>query len=434
MAKVDIQLTHKKIFIFWLPLAATWLMMAVEGPFLAAVIARLAEPKYNLAAYGVAFSFALIIEAPVIMIMSASTALVKDSQSFYKLRNFTYALNAGITILMVIGLIPAIFYFIAEGLIGLPHEIARLTHIASIILLPWPATIGYRRFQQGILIRNNLTRRVAYGTIIRLFSMAVTALIMYNYFSVDGVTVGAAALTAGVTMEAIASKFMSLKIIEKIKKIQGKNISLRFIYNFYYPLALTSLIALGVYPIITFFVGRGRMPIESLAVIPVINSLVFIFRAVGLSYQEVGISLLGDNFEGFQKLKKFARFLGLSTISILSLIAFTPLSEFWFRTVSGLSIELSDFARFPLQLFVPIAVLSVWLSWQRSVLVKSGNTKPITWATVIEVLGTIIVLYLAISYFDLIGAVAAIIALVMGRIGANVYLIFYCKKAEAQNG
>ncbi len=129
-------LTHKKIFIFWLPLAATWLMMAVEGPFLAAVIARLAEPKYNLAAYGVAFSFALIIEAPVIMIMSASTALVKDSQSFYKLRNFTYALNAGITILMVIGLIPAIFYFIAEGLIGLPHEIARLTHITSIILFP----------------------------------------------------------------------------------------------------------------------------------------------------------------------------------------------------------------------------------------------------------------------------------------------------------
>jgi len=68
------RLTTRKIFKFWLPLAGTWLMMSIEGPFIAAIIARLADPKFNLAAYGVAFSFALIIEAPVIMMMTASTS------------------------------------------------------------------------------------------------------------------------------------------------------------------------------------------------------------------------------------------------------------------------------------------------------------------------------------------------------------------------
>ena len=48
--------TLPRLFRFWLPLQATWLMMSVEGPFLAAVIARLPEPKFNLAAYGVAFA------------------------------------------------------------------------------------------------------------------------------------------------------------------------------------------------------------------------------------------------------------------------------------------------------------------------------------------------------------------------------------------
>ena len=62
------QLTQKSILAFWIPLAATWLMMSLEGPYLSALIARLAEPKFNLAAYGIAFSLALIIEAPVIMI------------------------------------------------------------------------------------------------------------------------------------------------------------------------------------------------------------------------------------------------------------------------------------------------------------------------------------------------------------------------------
>ncbi|MCW8984878.1 MAG: hypothetical protein OQK55_06020, partial [Thermoanaerobaculales bacterium] len=73
----DESLTLRGVFRFWRPLAATWLMMAVEGPFLAAIIARLPEPTYNLAAYGVAFSLALVAEAPVIMIMSAATALAR---------------------------------------------------------------------------------------------------------------------------------------------------------------------------------------------------------------------------------------------------------------------------------------------------------------------------------------------------------------------
>ena len=65
----------------------TWLMMSLEGPFLAAVIARLAEPKHNLAAYGVAFALAILVEAPVIMMMSASTAVV----GFWRLISRTQA-------------------------------------------------------------------------------------------------------------------------------------------------------------------------------------------------------------------------------------------------------------------------------------------------------------------------------------------------------
>ena len=49
-------LTARAVAAFWAPLAATWLMMSVEGPFIAAVIARLADPTVNLAAYGVAFT------------------------------------------------------------------------------------------------------------------------------------------------------------------------------------------------------------------------------------------------------------------------------------------------------------------------------------------------------------------------------------------
>ena len=54
-------LSRRRILRFWLPLEATWLMMAIEGPFLAAVIARLPAPKENLAAFGVAAALAWIV-------------------------------------------------------------------------------------------------------------------------------------------------------------------------------------------------------------------------------------------------------------------------------------------------------------------------------------------------------------------------------------
>lgn len=44
-------------------------MMAAEGPLIAAIIARLGDPVINLAAYGVAYAFALVCEAPIIMLM-----------------------------------------------------------------------------------------------------------------------------------------------------------------------------------------------------------------------------------------------------------------------------------------------------------------------------------------------------------------------------
>ena len=418
-------LTQKTILRFWLPLAATWLMMSVEGPFLSALIARLAEPKYNLAAYGIAFSLALIFEAPVIMMMSASTALVKNYKSFLQLRRFNYILITFLTFLISFFCLPDIFYFITEHLIGLPAEVSHLTHIAVIILIPWPAAIGFRRFYQGILIKNGLTRLVAYGTLIRLTSMSLTAFLLFMFTNAPGVVVGAAALTSAVLCEAIASKIMTMRIINRLKvssEFDETKLTQKSILKFYYPLALTSLLTLGIQPFVTFFIGQSRMAIESFAVMPVVTSLVFIFRALGLSYQEVVIALSGNKFENFPQLKSFAYKLALFSAGCLMLIAFTPLSEIWFREVSGLSEMLTRFAIIPLMIMSFFPAFTVLISFQRAVLVKAKNTKQITYGTAIEFIGIIIVVAVCIKYFSLVGAVAATIAFVLGRIAACGYL------------
>ncbi len=418
-------LTQRQIFLFWLPLAATWLMMSLEGPFLAAVIARLTLPEVNLAAFGVAFSFALLAESPVIMMLSAATALVTDRISYLRLRAFTHGLNAVITLALLVLLAPPVFEFVAGTLIGLPDPVAERTWLALLVLLPWPAAIGYRRFYQGILIGHGQTRRVAYGTVIRLAAMAATALTMVRFTAADGAVVGAAALSAGVTAEGLTSRFMAGRAIRSL--LSGDDgpepaMSYAEISRFYLPLALTAMLALGVHPLVTFFVGHGRLPLESLAVLPVINSLVFIFRSLGLAYQEVGIALMGNTSENFTALRRFAWNLGAVLVVGLALIAWTPVGRIWFEIVSGLSPELAAFALAPARILVLIPGLAVILSFQRAVLVHQKRTIRVTLATVIEVGSVVTVLTVAIFALDVVGVVAAAAALLVGRLGANVFL------------
>ncbi len=432
-------LTYKDIIIFWLPLLATLIMMMIEAPFLASIIARLNNPKYHLAAFGVAYSIAMFFESPIIMIMSASNALVKDKNSFIKLRNFTYTLNGIITILMLVTLVPPIFRFLFEGVIGLPEIVSSKTQIACFILFLWPAAIGYRRFYQGILIRNNLTRRVSYGTVIRLISMAVTALVSYFFFEMGGAYVGATALLAGVVMEAIASRLMVRNIVNQLLKDGGdlsqeKPLSYKDIINFYTPLASSSMLSLGIRPLVTFFMGRSLFAIESLAVFPVIYGLVGMFFTFGWSLQETCIALIGQQFENFKRLKNFALGLGFFATGGLFLIAFTPLSSGWFHAISGLSFELTNFSMTPTRIIAIIPLFHTLVCFLQSSLIAARFTGAVIKSTAIEVTVIILFLFIGIHYLDMIGIMAAVFAMIFGRFFSGVYLTIPFYKAFRLKG
>ena len=143
-----------------------------------------------------------------------------------------------------------------------------------------------------------------------------------------------------------------------------------------------------------------------------------------MSYQEVGIALLNDKKEDFVALRNFAVIIGLGTSGSLFLMTFTPLATFWFHHLSGLSKELTSLAIPSSQWMTVLPGLTVLLSFQRSLLVFSRKTTPITVATGLEVGGIAAVLFLTIRYFDTAGAIAAALGFVFGRLAANFYLFY----------
>lgn len=411
----------RDIFRFWLPVAASWLMMAAEGPIVAAVIARLPDAKPNLAANGIAFTFAIIIEAPVIMLLSAATALATDGASYRRLRAFANVLNAGVTAAMLVLLAPPVFALVFERGVGLTEPVLGLTHRALALLLPWPAVIGYRRFYQGIMIRRGRTGRVVACTVVRLAVIAAASIVL-SRTSLPGAVVGAATLSAAVTLESAAAFLLARGVVRETCALDGPTPSYGSIWSFYTPLALTAFIGLVIQPVLTFFMNRSPHPLESLAVYPVVHSFTFLFRSMGLSYQEVSIALLARGDDHRRGVRDFAWLLGGASALALAAVAFTPLAVVWYADVSNLTPELTAYAIPATQALAAMPLLSVVLSYQRALLVNVRRTAPISWATAIEVCIVAAAMVALLRRGDLSGVTAASAAILIGRLAANAYL------------
>jgi len=412
------------ILSFWVPLAATWLMMGLEGPYIAAIVARMPDAAYNLAAYGVAFSIAWIVESPIMMLLTASNALVRCGESLHALRRFAYRLNVLLTGVLVVVALPPVFSRFAS-LMGLPAEIARLAHMATVVVIPWPAAIGYRRFYQGLMVRAGLTRRVAYGTVLRLVVMSTTAGVLAWLSPLPGAVIGGIALTTGVLVEAVASRWMSREVVAALARTprppEQPPLTTSGILHFYVPLALTSVLSLITLPVITFFMGHSRRPIESLAVLPVINAFVFLFRSGGFAYQEVAVALTGVRLEHAREVARVSWLLGGVASTVLALVAFTPLADVWFVTLSGLTPAMATFAIGPVRILVLLPVLEYLLQTQRALLILGRKTRLVTVGTGVEALGLTLTLALCVGWAGLPGAFAAVIAVMTGRVAANLF-------------
>lgn len=415
------------IFRFWLPLAATWLMMAAEGPFVSALVARLPEPKYNLAAFGVALALAFVAEAPILMMLATTTALARDRESLQRVGRFSFLMNGAATAAMVFIALPPVFGFLASRVLALPPPVADRAQLAVAIFLPWPAAIGFRRFQQGILIGAGRTHLVAYGTAVRLVTMAATGLLLFLTGGVSGAAVGASALSAGVVVEAFASwrwaRADRERLISILPNAPAEVPTMAEIQRFYWPLAVTPLMNMALQPLVTFFVGRGCLPIDSLAVVPVVNSFAFLFRTPALAFQEVIIALGKGGVEALRALRRFATALGGFSSVAMAAVVLTPAADFWFAGVTGLGADLVPLARRSAAVLILLPAAAATVVWAHARLVMQRTTRLVTWGTVLELIVVASSLGAGVAFTTIPAAIVASAAVLSGRCAGALFLL-----------
>ncbi len=419
------------IFQLWWPLAGSWFFMGLELPLVSAVMARLAAPEIHLAAYaGIVFPLSLLIEAPVIMLLAASTALSRNWSSYRLLRNFMWGLAWALTALHVLVAWTPLYDILASNLIGAPKDIIEPARLGLQLMTPWTGAIAIRRFQQGLLIRSGRTRPIGVGTAIRLGCNLTVLIIGLMMETLPGIAVATSGMSCGVIAEAIFIYWCVRPIITKMHKEANpaeKTPTFSEVFVFYIPLAMTPFFTLVALPVISAALSRMPLPLESLAVWPVLAGLSFTLRSVGLAYQEVIVALL-DRPDYRKPLKQFAIFLGGITSGLFFLIAATPLSSIWFRTIAGLSHELATLGEYAIWFAVFFPGFSTMESYFQGILVHRRQTRGITEAVALSFLIISLTLFLGTYYGQITGLYIGLIAAISGTLIQLMWLWYRCRR------
>lgn len=399
--------------------------MGLELPALSAVVARLPEPQIHLAAYGVVFAISMIIEAPIIMLLAASTALSRDWDSYLTVRRFMMHAGALLTALHVVIAFTPLSYVVFAHLIGAPREIVEPARLGLMLMTPWTWSIAYRRFNQGVLIRFGHSHVVGLGTVVRLSANVLVLSAGYLIGSIPGIVVAASAVSMGVMSEALFVGLRVRPILQRLHQItpDGDPLTLKAFLQFYIPLAMTSLLTLLVQPIGSAALSRMPRALESLAVWPVVGGLLFLLRSVGIAYNEVVVALLGEP-KAEESLRRFAQILAFVLTTILLLVAATPLAGIWFRGLSGLAPSLAKLAQTSLWFALLLPAFSVWQSWYQGSLVYFRKTRGVTEAMALSLIVSGAVLWAGVVWGQMTGLYIAQAAFTLGGLAQMLWLAY----------
>ncbi len=315
--------------------------MAIESPIALSVISRMPNAEINAAAFQPMMALALLIESPIIDLLTTSTTLGKDRQHYEQLSRFVWRLMLFVTVVHALVTATPIYGLVTLNLINLEPAVADAARIGLLIMIPWSAFIGWRRYLQGLMIRNGQTRLIGFGTAIRMLTMGIVSISLFTFTGQGSVTIVAIALVASVAAETGFTHLASRAVIREQLAFDDPNLtplSQPFLAKFHFPLTATTMMTILSQPLVSAALARSPEKTLALASFQIASSIIWLHRTVVFALPEVVITLYRKG-QADAKLKKFCLLVGFATSGVLTLTAVTNLDSWIFRKLLGVQNE-----------------------------------------------------------------------------------------------
>ncbi|OJF77007.1 MAG: hypothetical protein BKP49_03885 [Treponema sp. CETP13] len=413
---------YKHIFLAWLPLGVMYIVMAAEQPVVNGVISRLPDAVNQLASFGYAFSLALLIEGPVVQMLSAGTAVSGTYSSYKKILKVMHWLTVITLSVHLLFCIPGVFRGFALHVMNLPQPLIDQAWKCFVFMIPWTPCIGYRRLWQGVLIKHGKSILAPIVMYVRLAFAFLFLYLGYTFQPLEGASLGGAIMGMVAVVGMGMAFLLSRPIIHSLKKeyfdilkntktvLKDENeLSYRQMVRFYFPLAITSMVSLGVRPILNFGIPRGSFPIESLAAWPIVLSYVSLYTAVSQSQQEIVIAEMSK--ASYKLLQRFVTVVAFAITALFLINWFViPFRTIIFQNIFGLPQQLNKFLPIAIAILSPLGFFAAKISWYRGVFISRQQTKTITAGIIVNLCTLLLFIIVLPIVTNLAGVYIATIA------------------------
>jgi len=306
------------------PLAMSDVIMALGDPLQISTVSRLGNPKASLAAMGVVKALANLLESPIIMILQTSTALSGDRRARQCLVRFVLMLALLCSGTFLALNLPGLYDWVYLRVFGATPEIAAAARPAMMWMVLWPALIAWRRYYQGIMIRNKQGKWLGWASIGRLSAFATLLLIGYWQGGL-GPAVAARALIGGLLAEALLAQFFAYRSASVATFASDTDPklpqSLPALTNYYLPLASTMVIVWGGRAMLVAVVARAVDGPLALASWPAAWNFLLLVANCTRMVQQIIIAHVRE--VRFETLLRFAATAGLWASGFMVLLAFS---------------------------------------------------------------------------------------------------------------
>jgi Na+-driven multidrug efflux pump len=411
----------------WLPLAASIVMMVLEPSTINIALGRTDDPELALAAYGVAFSLALLVEAPIIMLLDASVARSSDRSAFVVMRRFTLGLGLIVTVIGLGVSLTPLYGLIVEDLMNIPADVATRARPTMQILSFWSLPIAWRRAHQGVLIRVQRTAIITAATGVRLVSLAGGLFGGLLLMPDRGAIVAGLAMVFSVAIEALVITLATLPVLHS-DSFQADtsvgvepSLTMQELWRFYRPLAVTTILRQTTRPVLNAGIAAAEMARASLAAWPVTWGFAILIAGPAWSLQQLTTALASDEI-AYRRVRAFALTLSAIFGLLLAVVVFTPLYGLVMGGIYNLSPELQDLARPAMQLMVFYPLLMGAQALLRGVLIRGGCTGAVRAAMTANVLTLAGSILVGIYVLSPTGVVLAALATLTGGLAELVWL------------
>lgn len=415
-------LTPRTVIGTWLPLALSWLIMTSELVIAAAFVARMASPELNLAAWGIVFAISVTIQATAQTLLPTGAALASDANAYARLRTYAMRLLLALTGLQLLVALTPLYGVVMRG-IGAQQEIVDIARLGVLLMVPYAFGTGFRRFQQGVLIRYGDARVVVWGSVLRILCLTAVLTVSAATGAVSGVVAASAAVVTGVLAEALFTQVKVVPVLAGPLRGQPLGPAMTFgrFARFVWPLVVMTVLTMLVQSFVAVALARLPLSLESLAVWPVLWGFLMLWQSPGMAFTEVVISLVRRP-GAVPLLRKFTLAAAFGFTAALLVVAATPLARVWFTNVSGLQSDLAQLAGGALWFGTLMPALRVLISWYQGVIMYSEQTRSIMESILLFLAVGLVGLYLGGTLTSVAGIYVGIVAFSLAFAAQAVWL------------